>query len=138
MTGQEIIVVKKSWGIFRNIDPVLIGDVFYSRVFYKAPALKKMFPASMDGQYKKMIDMLSVMVARLERVEELSTDISELARRHVAYGVKAWHYAIVGDALLWTLEQGLGRDWTAEVKDAWASCYQMLAGAMIAAADKTN
>ena len=39
-------------------------------------------------------------------------DRSDLARRHVAYGVQPEHYALVGSALLWTLEQGLGDEFT--------------------------
>ncbi len=40
------------------------------------------------------------------------------------------HYDSVGAALLWTLEQGLGDAWTAEVKAAWAAAYALLAGVM--------
>ena len=57
-----------------------------------------------------------------------------LARRHLAYGVKDQHYDSVGAALLWTLEQGLGEQWTPEVKGAWSAAYGTLAGVMRAAA----
>ncbi|MEO6723023.1 MAG: globin domain-containing protein [Ferruginibacter sp.] len=135
MTTQQIIAVKRSWALFRNIDPVLIGEVFYSRIFFKVPALKKMFPTSMEAQYNKIIDMLSLMVARLERMDELTNEITALAQRHVKYGVKTWHYGIVEDALLWTLEQGLGRDYTDDVKEAWGSYIKDLSATMIKAAE---
>ena len=135
MTEQQIMVVKRSWGIFRNIDPILVGEVFYGRIFLKAPGIKKMFPVSMEAQYGKIIDMLSLMVARLERMDELTNEISALALRHVQYGVKRGHYEIVGEALLWTLEQGLGRDWTDEVKEAWTSCFAVFSGKMITASN---
>ena len=135
MTGQQIMVVKRSWGIFRNIDPILVGEVFYGRIFLKAPGIKKMFPVSMEAQYGKIIDMLSLMVARLERMDELTNEISALAQRHVQYGVKRGHYEIVGEALLWTLEQGLGRDWTDEVKEAWTSCFAVFSDKMITASN---
>lgn len=77
--------------------------------------------------------MLSMIVGRLNNLEELTEDISEMAKRHAGYGVKPEHYKIAGDALLWTLHQGLGPDWDDEVKEAWANCYQMLASTMIAA-----
>ena len=60
--------------------------------------------------------------------------VRELARRHVGYGVTAAHYAPVGAALLWTLEQGLGEAFTDEVHDAWAAAYGLLSAAMIEAA----
>ena len=42
----------------------------------------------------------------------------------------AAHYAPVGAALLWTLEKGLGPDFTPEVKAAWTDTYTALAGVM--------
>ena len=50
--------------------------------------------------------------------------------RHVAYGVEDAHYATVGKALLWTLEQGLGDAFTLEVREAWTIAYGLLAGTM--------
>jgi hemoglobin-like flavoprotein len=37
----------------------------------------------------------------------------------------------VGNALLWTLQKGLGDDWNEEVKIAWATCYKMLSDSML-------
>jgi nitric oxide dioxygenase len=42
-------------------------------------------------------------------------------------------YAPVGAALLWTLEKGLGPDFTPETKAAWTEAYTALAGVMTAA-----
>jgi len=56
---------------------------------------------------------------------------SALAKRHVAYGVKAADYKPVGAALLWTLERGLGEQWTPELAAAWGSAYTVLSDFMI-------
>ena len=72
------------------------------------------------------------------RVEELVPTIADLGRRHTAYGVTDAHYDSVGAALLWTLEQGLGNAWTADVKAAWAAAYTLLAGVMRDAAKAAN
>ena len=56
--------------------------------------------------------------------------IRELGARHRGYGVSADHYAPVGAALLWTLEQTLGGEFTPEVKASWADAYLVLAAAM--------
>jgi len=82
--------------------------------------------------------MLSVIVGRLDRMDELTEDIRQLAIRHVKYGVKPEHYRTVGIALLWMLEQGLGKDWTDDVRDAWTACYAMLSQTMIDAAGYTQ
>ena len=131
MTKEEIILIKRTWKLFREINPIVVGDTFYSKLFLDNPSIRKMFPKEMNLQYQKLIDMLSTVVARLDNLDELTADIEAMAHRHVAYGVKPVQYKKVGEALLWTLEQGLGNDFTEEVKEAWAKCYTTLADAMI-------
>ena len=97
-----------------------------------------MFPADMEQQYKKLIDMLSAIVMRLDNLEALTDDIAAMAQRHVQYGVKPLHYNLVGNALLWTLQQGLGKDWNKEIAEAWHNCFTLLANTMIQATDKQN
>jgi len=138
MTAQQINFVKNSWKVFQTIDPVLVGDVFYSKLFITSPKLKHLFTISTEEQSKKLVEMLNVIVGRLDRIEELTEDIRQLAIRHVGYGVKPEHYRSVGFALLWMLEQGLGKDWSDDVKDAWTACYAMLSQTMIDAAGYTH
>ena len=54
-------------------------------------------------------------------------------RRHAGYGVQDAVYQSVGAALLKTLGQGLGADFTADTKAAWTDVYDVLSGTMIAA-----
>lgn len=131
MTQEEIALVKKTWRAFRGINPATVGDLFYSKLFADSPNLRKMFPVNMDQQYQKLVDMLSAIVIRLDRLDELTDDIAAMAQRHAGYGVKPAHYKLVGVALLWTLQKGLGEDWNEEVKNAWATCYKLLADIMI-------
>ena len=131
MTQEQIILIKKSWRLLRNIDPQIVGDTFYSKLFADNRSLRKMFPTDMEQQYKKLIDMLSAIVMRLDNLNELTDDIAAMAQRHVQYGVKPLHYNLVGNALLWTLQQGLGKDWNKETAQAWATCYTLLANTMI-------
>ena len=120
----------------RKIKAEILGDVFYTKLFYDNPELRKMFPHEMEEQNKKLIDMLNVIIERLENLDELKDEIIAVAKRHVDYGVKAEHYNMVGTALLWTLQKGLGKDWTDELKTAWINCYNVLSDTMITAASK--
>lgn len=136
LTKKEIVLIKKNWTTIRNIDPVIIGDTFYGKLFYEHPELREMFPQRIEEQYGKLVDMLDIIIARLEKLDELKGDIIAVARRHVDYGVRPEHYNIVGKALLWTLQRALGKEWTDEVKSAWINCYCVLSGTMIAATSK--
>ncbi|MEP6726299.1 MAG: globin domain-containing protein [Bacteroidota bacterium] len=133
MTAQQTALVQQTWKLFRDINPQVIGDVFYSKLFTDEPAVKRLFKAPITAQYKKLIDMISVIVGRLQEIESITDGIREMGIRHAGYGVKPQHYKSVGDALLWTLEQGLGQDWNQEVQEAWIACYQWLADTMIEA-----
>jgi len=138
MTEHQIELVKHSWNLLRKVDPVLIGDVFYSKLFIDIPQVQHLFKTPREEQSKKLIATLSLVVSKLGHLEELTPDIEQLALRHVNYGVKPEHYGYVGTALLWTLERALGIDWTDEMKKAWARCYAILSSTMIQAAYKKN
>src|SRR5215470_5251217 len=117
MTEEQVILVKNSWKIFRNVAPATIANLFYSKLFFEHPKVRKMFPEDMEHQYVKFIDMLTMIISRLD-TKEITEDIKALAERHIGYGVQTEHYPMVGEALLWTLEKGLGNDWNEEVKKA--------------------
>ena len=133
---MDIALIKKSWTDVSKIKPEILGDVFYTKLFYDHPELRKMFPQEMEEQNKKLIDMLNIIIERLENLDELKGEIIAVAKRHVDYAVKPEHYDMVGSALLWTLQKALGKDWTDELKSAWISCYTVLSGTMISAASK--
>ena len=138
MTKEQILLVKKTWNIFREIDPVLVGDVFYSKLSFDMPYLERLFHTPKEEQSRKLIEMLSIIVGRLDNLDELTEEIKQLAIRHVQYGVKEQHYKAVGTALLWTLQQGLGKDWDQNVNGAWVSCFHTLSTAMINASGYKN
>jgi len=136
LTKKEIVLIKKSWSLIRKIDPVVAGDIFYSKLFFDNPELRKIFPEDMTSQCRKLIEMLNTIVERLEKIDELKGDIADMAKRHEGYGVKPEHYNMVGVALLRTLQKGLGTEWTDQVRSAWINCYAILSGTMITVTSK--
>ena len=138
LTSEQVQLIKKTWKIFRAIDPTIVGDTFYSKLFAENSSLRRMFPRNMEAQYSKLMDMLNTIVGKLDKQDELEADISVLAITHAEYGVRPGHYKLAGNALLWTLKQGLGNDWTPAIADAWTGCYALIADTMIAAASPVN
>jgi hemoglobin-like flavoprotein len=131
MTSYQLHLVKQTWKLLREIDPAVLGDVFYGRLFFRYPTLRPMFSASLESQYERFVSMLSMIVARIDRPDTITPEISQLARRHEGYGVKPEHYQAVREALLWMLEKGLGNDWNDEVQQAWGTCYDSITQAML-------
>jgi hemoglobin-like flavoprotein len=133
MTPEQVKLVQES---FAKVAPISdqAAVLFYDRLFAIAPQVKAMFPADMTEQRKKLMATLAVVVNGLGNLESVLPAASALAIRHVSYGARREHYSVVGAALLWTLEKGLGDGWTPEVADAWTAAYGTLSGFMISEA----
>jgi hemoglobin-like flavoprotein len=131
MTSQQIDLVRQTWRPLRDVDPMLLGDVFYRRLFMQYPQVRSLFKEPMEAQYRKFVDMLNVIVARIDRPAEVMPEIADMGHRHEGYGTLPEHYAAVGEALLWTLEQALGKQWTPHVQQAWKACYEELTQLML-------
>jgi len=130
MTPDQVKLVQQS---FSKVAPISdqAAVMFYGRLFEIAPQVKSMFPADLTEQRRKLMATLAAVINGLGNLQSILPAASALAIRHVSYGAKAEHYPVVGAALLWTLEKGLGPDWTPEVADAWKAAYGTLSGFMI-------
>jgi nitric oxide dioxygenase len=117
MTPQQIELVQSS---FTLVEPILepAAMMFYDRLFQLDPSLRRLFRTPHAEQARKLAAVLTVVVKSLSRPQEILPAVEELGRRHANYGVRPEYDATVGEALLWTLQSGLGEAFTAEVRDA--------------------
>jgi hemoglobin-like flavoprotein len=137
MTPQQVELVQTSFDQVRPI-AAAAADLFYQRLFELDPALRPLFTSDIKKQGAMLMSTLSLAVNGLSRPETIIPAVQGLGRRHVAYGVQYHHYQTVGEALLWTLNQGLGDAYTSDVQDAWIAAYGLLTSVMqTAAADLT-
>jgi hemoglobin-like flavoprotein len=135
LTERQVALVQ---GTFDLIAPIAddAAVLFYSRLFEIDPGLRRLFKSDMREQRVKLMQMLTAAVKGLTHLDRLVPVVEGLGRRHAAYGVTDAHYQTVGEALLWTLEMGLGKSFTPEVRQAWADVYGLLASTMRNAAAK--
>jgi hemoglobin-like flavoprotein len=130
MNSDQVALIQHS---LAKVTPVTgeAAALFYGRLFEIAPELKPLFHDDMTDQGRKLMATLAVVVNGLTDLESVLRAASALAKKHVAYGVKAEHYGPFGVALLWTLERGLGTEWTSDLADAWIAAYTLLSEYMI-------
>jgi hemoglobin-like flavoprotein len=133
MTPQDVEHVQAS---FAKVAPIAeqAAEIFYARLFETAPEVRPLFTGDMDSQGRKLMAAIATVVDGLGDIDGIAPAVRDLAKQHVAYGVRPEHYQAVGAALLWTLEQGLGDQFTPAVGAAWAAAYGALSELMIAAA----
>lgn len=111
-----------------------VAEIFYGELFAIDPSLRRMFKGDMSAQGQRLLATLAFVVRSLHAPEKIMGPVRQLAVKHIDYGVEPGHYTHVGNALLRTLQKGLGPEFTPEVREAWRQAYITLAVAMKEAA----
>lgn len=129
LSSRQISLVQNS---FKKVEPIAdtAAQIFYDKLFEYDPSLKRLFKGDMKQQGRKLMSLLKVAVNGLNNLDKLVPALQELADRHIDYGVQVEDYTPVGNALLFALKQGLGADFTPEVREAWVNVYQIVADTM--------
>jgi nitric oxide dioxygenase len=130
ITSQQIELVQAS---FQRVLPIadIAGELLYGRVFALAPETRALFGEDIRPQARRLMAAVKVAVDGLENLEKVAPFLIKLGARHVRYGVRPEHFDVGGEALLWTLERGLGEAFTPDVRAAWVEAWNLVAGAML-------
>jgi hemoglobin-like flavoprotein len=141
LDDAEKKLILSSWRLVVPIKETA-ADLFYRRLFELRPSYQQLFKGDMAAQKRKLIAMLAFIVKSLDwpdsawrdtvaEEDDLFLVVLALGRRHTElYNVPDAAYAAVGEALLWTLDYGLGKEFTAPVREAWTKVYGLIATAM--------
>ena len=129
MTNEQNHLIRQTFDLVAPMADSM-AEVFYRRLFELDPSLRAMFPPVLVEQGRKLMQMLGAAIGMLDRPQQLIPVLESLGKRHAGYGVRDEHYDTVGEALLWTLERGLGPVFTPDVKAAWAALYGVVATTM--------
>ena len=141
INDAEKKLILNSWRLVVPIKETA-ADLFYRRLFELKPSYQQLFKGDMAAQKRKLIAMLGFIVKSLDwpdaawrdsiaEDDDLFLVVLALGRRHSElYAVPDAAYATVGEALLWTLDYGLGKEFTPPVRAAWAKIYSLVANAM--------
>jgi hemoglobin-like flavoprotein len=133
LPARTIELVQASWASVLPIADVA-ATLFYDRLFELDPSLRALFKSDLGEQKKKLMLTLGVAVDGLRTPAKLVPVLQTLGVRHAGYMVVERHYATVGEALIWTLREGLGEAFTPEVEAAWAEVYRFVSTVMKQAA----
>lgn len=133
MENREFDLIRETWAAaLRNPDQT--ARVFYRRLFALAPQTEGLFVSDIDAQGKKLVSTLGFIVDHIEDQDAILSAAKDLAIRHVAYRVKPEDYDHVGQALIATLSDLLGDEFSKEAEQAWLSVYTELSSYMISVA----
>lgn len=129
MNPEQITLIRSS---FARIAPQAqqAAAMFYGHLFAADPSLRPLFRGDMTHQGDLLMRMIQGAIGMLDNPERLLPTLRALGARHVGYGVQDPHYGTVGRALLRTLNEALGEDFTPDVADAWATMYSVVSRTM--------
>lgn len=142
LNATEKKCLRESW---RLVVPIMetAADLFYKRLFELRPDYRALFPGDMAAQKRKLMITLAFVVKsadwaaeswaeEIPAQDDLFLVVLALGRRHgLLYKVPDDAYPVVGEALIWTLDMGIGEAFTADVRAAWLKLYSLLSSIMI-------
>ena len=129
MTPRQLALVRETFDRLRPL-PKDFGLSFYERLFRADPSSKALFRGNLENQAAMFATALTMSVSGLGEAGYVPASVRELGARHQEYGVPDAFYGVFGEALLGTLEEKLGGDFTSEVREAWAAAFEALSAAM--------
>jgi hemoglobin-like flavoprotein len=130
ITPAQVVRVQSS---FADVLPIadVAGMLFYERIFTLAPEARALFGDDIALQASRTMAAVKTAVDGLDDIDQVAPFLVRLGARHVRYGVVPAHFDLVGEAFLWTLEQGLGEAFTPEINEAWVAAFGVIARAML-------
>ncbi|BCE00089.1 globin family protein [Marinicellulosiphila megalodicopiae] len=133
LSERQVGMIQDS---FKKVLPIsdAAAQIFYDKLFEYDADLQRLFKQNMGDQGKKLMQTLAVAIGALKDLDKLVPVLQNLAVKHLDYGVKVEDYTPVGNALLFTLEKGLGNSFTQELKQAWIVLLKVVFNVMRQAA----
>ena len=104
---------------------------FYAKLFDMHPELRRFFVGAQPQQEQMLARALVAMVDRFDDAPWIEEQLSQLGQRHARYGITPAMYKPFGDALLATLAEVAGPDWTPQVAAAWSEAFIEIARLML-------
>ena len=134
LTERQQQLIRAS---FESVLPVqeAATTLFYQRLAHD-PRLNALLKREMNGH--GLMTIMGTVVDHSHCLGRLVPALRDLGLRYDSYGATDRDYDTVATALVGTLEQELGCDFTAETREAWTACYRILAHEMKAAAIERN
>ncbi|GAB4288025.1 MAG: hypothetical protein Kow0083_00440 [Methylophaga sp.] len=119
-TGEsDVALVEQSFILLAN-QHEQIASAFFEHLFSHNPELRPLFEGvSLDGQRKKLMVALMLLVNNLRKPGILRAYLKGLGERHQVYGVRAEDYEKFKRSLLAVLGRMAGEMWTEAMETAW-------------------
>lgn len=129
MNSLQIMLIRSSFDHLAP-DADLLADLLCARLFQLDPSLRLLLPNDLTGHKQDKLRLLSGIVQDLDQPQRWEPALREFGNRSAHSGIQPQHYDTFGTALIWTLEKGLGEQFTFDILGAWVVLYTHVAETM--------
>ena len=129
LTKTQIELIDYSWEVL-SANPNLMMR-FYDHLFELAPEAIHFFPDDMAKQSEKLAYTIGFIVGNLDRLEEIKDAIEDVGRFHNKLQIDAYHYENLKKALLMTIEENMGEQYSINVGEAWETVIDFVSETML-------
>ncbi len=130
MTDAELEQLRESYSKLKD-EAVRDPAFFYDALFRHAPELRQLFREDLEGQGMKFMTTLGVILAKLDDESAVDPHFQELGKRHASLGVHTSHFAPMEEALVDSLRNALGEEFTPELEALWRRAFEEISARMI-------
>jgi hemoglobin-like flavoprotein len=126
----DVPLLRQSFELVLERNPTLTTR-FYEILFERYPTTRALFRRNAKQVQEAML--AKALVAVMDHLEDapwLEQTLGALGAKHVDYGVTPEMYDWVGDALLSTLAEVAGSDWTPALASNWGEAYGVIVSLM--------
>ena len=88
LTMEQVQLVTQSYALIAR-SPRSYSELFYHRLLLDHPFARALFPDDMTHQIVIFAKTMDVLIENVESLDSLRPTLSDLAKRHVQYGVRA-------------------------------------------------
>lgn len=133
LTQEEVQIIRETVPLLKDKGQT-ITSTFYKRLFEQHPELKNVFNQTNQKRGLQSSALAMAVLAAAENIEDLSPivpAIMPVVYKHCALQVKAEHYPIVGENLIWAIQQETGLNEDDPIIQTWIKAYGAIADAFI-------
>lgn len=133
LTQTELQTIKETVPLLKDKGQT-ITSIFYKRLFEQHPELKNVFNQTNQKRGLQSSALAMAVLAAAENIEDLSPivpAIMPVVYKHCALQIKPEQYPIVGENLIWAIEEVTGLEDEDPIIQAWIKAYDEIADAFI-------
>jgi hemoglobin-like flavoprotein len=126
----NVALLRSSFELVLEREPNLTRR-FYGHLFERWPQSRMLFGRHSQARQEQMLaEALVAVMDHLDDSPWLVEKLGALGQKHDGYGVTREMYGWVGDALLTTLAEVAGADWTPPLAQAWTDAFTAITALM--------